>query len=200
MVTLSLVPHQKSTASCLDQQKQTQGQPTSPQFEFINTTTNVQYSGIGSRSVARSHVMRNFHRKKGKSRLQQANLHGPRTSQSLLPTAQVQGQSGPNRSLSGLIGAEDTRLNRLDENAMHGLTHSDKAGSSDNKSALWLRPRHQERDKEHRKLPISNLWALSVDAHAAELIYHCKPHLFHICSGQFLPIHWSFHSHHPIIP
>jgi len=41
MVTLPLVPHQKSTALSMDQQQQTQGSPTSLQFEFINTTTDV---------------------------------------------------------------------------------------------------------------------------------------------------------------
>jgi hypothetical protein len=191
MVTLSLVPYRKSTTSSMDQQQQTQGQPASPQFVFINTTTDIQYSGPGSRSVARSHVMRKFHRKRGKSRLQQANVHGPSTPQSLVAAAQVHAQSNPNRSSSRLIDVDNPGLHRLDENSMHDLTHSEEEDSAGNSSALWLRvPRRQE---VRRQLPMSNLWALPVDAYATELIYHCKSCLFHICSGHCLPLHWPIH-------
>jgi hypothetical protein len=181
MVTLSLVPNQKSTAISMDQQQQTQDQPASPQFEFINTTTDVQYSGPGSRSIARSHVMRNFHRKKGKSRPHQANLQGPGTSQSLLATAQVQGQSNPNRGPSRFTDVGDTGLHKLDENAMHYLIHSENKGDVVNNSGLLLGvPRRQGRNEGHHELQMSNLWALPVDAHAVELIHHCKPFLFQI--------------------
>lgn len=178
MVTLYLVPHERSTSSSTDrQQQQQQGQLTSPQFAFINTTTAVQYSGQRSRSVARSHVMRNFHRKKGKSRLQQANLDGPSTSRSFLATGQVQGQSNPNSSSSRLIDVDQPNLHRLGENAIQNVTYSGKeSGAGNNSTLLWLRePRHEERHEEHRELPASNLWVLPVDAHATELIYHCKP-------------------------
>jgi hypothetical protein len=39
-----------------------------PDFEFINTSTASQYSGDGSRTAARSHVMRTFHRQRGRSK------------------------------------------------------------------------------------------------------------------------------------
>lgn len=189
MVIMSLVPHQKSTTSSIDQQRQTQDQSAFRQFEFINTTTNVQYSGRGSRTVARSHVMRNFHRKKGKSKLQQKNLHSPGASPSIFAPARVQGESNANRSSSRLIGVDGPGLHRLDENAMHDLTQSEKEGNAENYSALWLRPPYQGSDQERHELPMSNLWALPVDAHATELICHCKPCLFHICSGQGLHAH-----------
>jgi hypothetical protein len=193
MVTLSLVPHQKSTTSSIDKQKQTQGQPASPQFVFINTTTDVQYSGRGSRSVARSHVMRNFHRKKGKSKLQQANTYGPSASQSLLATAQVQGPLNPNRSLSRLTEVGDAELHRIDENTTHYLTHSENEGGADNNPALWqCVPPRRRRDEGPHELPMNNLWALPVDAHATELIYHCKPCPLHICYSHCF-VHSSIH-------
>jgi len=184
------VPHQKSTAVSTDQQQQTQDQPASHKFEFINTTTDIQYSGPGSRSIARSHVMRNFHRKKGKSRLHQSNLQGPGTSQSLLATAQVRGQSNPNRGPSRFTDVDNTWLHKLDENAMHYMIHSENKDDTGNKSGLLLGVlRHQGRSEGHHELQMSSLWALPVDAHAVELIHHCKPFLFQICSGHCLCIH-----------
>jgi hypothetical protein len=197
MVTMSLVTHQKYAASSTGQQQQTQDPPASPQFEFINTTTDAQYSEPGSRGVARSHVMRNFHRKKGKSRLQQGNLQGPSTSQSLLTPAQVQGQSTTNRGSSRLIDVDETGLHRLDEDSKRDLIHSEKGDGAGNNSALWLRvPQRQECYEGSRELPMSNLWALPVDTHATELISHCKPCLHYICNGHCLPVHWSIH--HPV--
>jgi hypothetical protein len=125
--------------------------------------------------------MRNFHRRKVKSRLQQTNLDGPSTSQSLRVTGQVHGQSNPNSGSSRLIGVENSEIHRLDGNALQNVTYSrEECGAGNNSASLWLRePRLQVHHKERRELPMSNLWALPVDAHATELIYHCKPCLFH---------------------
>jgi hypothetical protein len=169
MITSYLVPHERSASSSTNQQQQQQDRLVPLQFAFINTTTALQYSSQGSRSVARSHIMRNFHKRKVKSRLQQANLDGPSTSQSLLATGQVHGQSNPNSSSSRLIDVENSKIHRLDGNALQNVTYSGEE----------CEPQHQVRHKGRRELPISNLRALPVDAHATELIYHCKLCLFH---------------------
>jgi len=78
----------------------------------------------------------------------------------------------------------------LDENVKRYLTDAKNEDDACNNLELWLyAPRLQGRDEGHHELPMSNLWALPVDGHAPELIYHCKLCLFQVCSGHCLPVH-----------
>jgi len=168
IVTLYIALPRRLPSPRTNQEGQQLGQVTPHQFAFINTTDGVQYSGQGSKSVVRSHVMRNFHRQKKKSRMKQADLDSPENSKSFPSIDQRLGQANPYSSMDG----DNPWLHREDNKAVKSLINSSKENEPGKNSALVLQ---RQRHDEGGELLMSNLWPLPVDAHATELIYHCKP-------------------------
>jgi hypothetical protein len=161
--------------------------PVVPEFEFIHTTNNDQYSGPGSRTVARSHVMRNFHRQKGRPKSQPSKLPGPlmtrfryqevsqaphvaSSSVTFSPELQVIPQRGQDvastseeeQTPDSVIEGDKTSLDSTIQEQVGGLGHG---------FASWLKRRPYQNSFP---LSISNLWALPIDIDAYELIYHRK--------------------------
>jgi hypothetical protein len=197
-VTLSLGPLGQSTASVggsspwITHQKQEGEQSRSPTFEFINTTTDVQYSGPGSRSAARSHVMRNFHKRKGKSRPEHARLWGQGSSLPALANPLSHEVSSPNTTYPvgiEVYGQRVAALRQPDENATES---EEKTSGLHNDLELWLPVQQHQKPPE---LPMSNPWALPIDQHAGELISHCKRFLIYIFLVTACPFIYQYNTY-----
>lgn len=185
-LTLSLGPQEQSTISVVASSSTIthpkQDQPPSPTFEFINTTTDVQYSGPGSRSVARSHVMRNFHKRKGKSRLEHTKPCDPGLSLQPLYIRQRLGVSSLKSIRQRQIGTYGQVAPMPHRPSEDAIESGEKSSGPPSDSALRLQVSKHQNPPE---LPMSNLWALPIAPYAYELIQHCKPY-FHIWHGLCL--------------